>query len=178
MRIVGGIYRSRVLHGFDGQDVRPTADKVRESLFNILQFKIKGASFLDLYCGTGAVGIEALSRGAKSVCFNDLAKSSLNIVKKNLESLKISEGVTLSNMDALNFLKKGQLFDIIFLDPPYSRGMGEQILPLVKNCLATDGVVILEDEMPFSQNELCGLVVSDRRKYGRAHLTFFKALED
>ena len=87
MRIVGGKYRSRVLTSFAGEDVRPTSDMVRESLFNILQGKIAGKTFLDLFCGTGAVGIEALSRGANKVTFNDLSKDSIALTKKNLEKV-------------------------------------------------------------------------------------------
>ena len=91
MRIVGGKYKGRTLVVFDGNAVRPTSDKVRESLFNILQFDIAGACFLDLFCGTGAMGIEALSRGAKSVTFNDASKDSLKILSKNVDRLAIYE---------------------------------------------------------------------------------------
>ena len=85
MRIVGGKYKGRVLVGFDGNKIRPTSDMARESLFNILQNIIYGADFLDLFCGTGAMGIEAISRGAHSVTFNDADKNSLAVLKKNLE---------------------------------------------------------------------------------------------
>ena len=90
MRIIGGKYRSRVLSEFAGEEVRPTSDRVKESLFNILALKLYGARVLDLFCGSGALGLESLSRGAKEVVFNDCAKSSIAILKKNLSALKIS----------------------------------------------------------------------------------------
>ena len=104
MRIVGGKYKGRVLAEFKGQDIRPTADMVRESLFNILQFKIFSASFLDLFSGTGAMGIEALSRGAKKVHFNDADKKSIAVLKQNLsKTLEVfptvkSRAITISSL--------------------------------------------------------------------------------
>ena len=89
MRVIGGRYRSRVLAEFPGEDVRPTSDRVKESLFNILALKLYGARVLDLFAGSGALGIECLSRGAKEVVFNDLSKDSLAILKKNLTMLKL-----------------------------------------------------------------------------------------
>ena len=174
MRIVGGKYKSRVLSGFDGDKIRPTSDKARESLFNILQNRIYGAEFLDLFCGTGAMGIEALSRGAKSVTFNDADRNSLNLLRKNLEKLGVDEEYQIKNYDALIFLKTATVkYDIIFIDPPYKTDLGERAVALCKGAIKDDGVVILESETPFS-GEIEGLTVYDERKYGRARLTFFK----
>ena len=89
MRIIGGKYRSRVLAEFQGENVRPTSDRAREALFNILSLKIYGARVLDLFAGSGALGLESLSRGAKEVLFNDLSRDSIAILKKNLTTLKI-----------------------------------------------------------------------------------------
>ena len=159
---------------FDGQEVRPTSDKVRESLFNILQNRIYGCKFLDLFCGTGAMGIEALSRGAKSVSFNDKARDSVRLTKENLKRLKIDNGVEVTNFDALTFLKtNAEQFDIIYIDPPYKSTLGVDALNLVCARLAENGVVVFEDEKVF-EGQAQGLVVYDRRKYGRVHLTFFK----
>lgn len=174
MRIVGGKYKGRTLCAFDGQKIRPTADKVRESLFNILQFEIYGKSFLDLFCGTGAMGIEALSRGAKNVVFNDLSRESLALLKKNIEKIKVEEDYTVKNLDAITFLKQTTLkFDYIFIDPPYKSDLGEECLSVVCGALKEDGTVIFEGEKGFD-GAVNGLVVCDRRKYGRAFLTFFK----
>ncbi len=174
MRIVGGKYKSRVLSGFDGDRIRPTSDKARESLFNILQNRIYGAEFLDLFCGTGAMGIEALSRGAKSVTFNDADRNSLSVLRKNLTKLGVDEDYQIKNYDALVFLKNAQeKYDIIFIDPPYKTDLGERAVALCQGVLKDGGVVILESETPF-MGEVDGLAVFDQRKYGRARLTFFK----
>ena len=174
MRIVGGIYKGRTLNSFKGEEVRPTADKVRESLFNILQFNIQDRVFLDLFCGTGAVGIEALSRGAKRVVFNDLSKESVLLTKCNLKKLGITESVQVFNQNALTYLKNStEKFDIIFIDPPYKENLYFKVLELAKDLLTNDGLVIIEDEKPFNE-EIETLEIIDRRKYGRVHLTFFK----
>ena len=177
MRIVGGIYRSRVLYSFDGDDIRPTADKVRESIFNILRPKVEGAKFLDLFCGTGAIGIEALSRGAESAVFNDLNRTSIALTKKNLEKLKIEYGIKVVCSDAISFLKNTQeKFDIVYIDPPYKSDLGLKALSEVASVLSEDGIAVFEDEKPF-QREICGLKEYDSRKYGRVFLTFFKKEE-
>ncbi len=174
MRIVGGEYKGRTLVEFSGNDIRPTSDKVRESLFNILQFKIYGSSFLDLFAGTGAMGIEALSRGAKEVVFNDASKKSLQILNKNLEKIKVDKRYSVANFDACRFLQtNSKKFDIIFIDPPYGSGLGIKALSEIKSSLADDGVVVYEEETPFN-GEIVGLTVTDSRKYGRVYLTFFK----
>ena len=173
MRVVGGIYRGRTLNEFKGQAVRPTPDMVRESVFNILQFRIHGARFLDLFSGTGAMGIEALSRGAKHVTFNDGARESVQIIKSNLAKLAIKDGVKVCLSDALTLLKSGEKYDIIYVDPPYKTDLGVKALQLVGGALADGGVVIFEDEKEFS-GEIEGLKITDRRKYGRVRLTFFE----
>lgn len=173
MRIVGGKYKGRVLTEFKGQEVRPTSDMVRESLFNILQFNIYGKTFLDLCSGTGAIGIEAISRGAKSVTFNDFSKKSLALIKENLQKLKIDEEYKLVNFDAVTLLGAGQKYDIIFIDPPYKSDLKERCLEVAHLALNPDGIIILEDENKWDK-ELENLVMYDSRKYGRVHLAFFK----
>lgn len=173
MRIVGGKYRGISLTAFDGDKIRPTSDKVRESFFNIIQFEIYGKSFLDLFCGTGAMGIEALSRGAKRVNFNDASKESLAILKKNLSKIKVDGDYTITNYNAQVYLKStDKKFDFIYIDPPYKSELGLTCLPLALSVLNENGKIILEDEKPFDK-EIDGLTVIDRRKYGRVHLTFF-----
>ncbi len=176
MRVVGGKFKSRVLLEFKGQDIRPTADKVRESLFNILQNRIYGATFLDLFCGTGAMGIEAISRGAKFVLFNDKSRESLALTKKNIEKLQINEGYKTTNFDATTcLLGVGDKFDIIYIDPPYKSDFGEKALDKASVALKEDGVVIYENEKPFDR-EVENLQKIDERKYGRVYLTFFKGV--
>lgn len=174
MRIIGGTYGGRVLTEFENIGVRPTSDMVRESLFNILRDKIDGARFLDLFCGTGAVGIEAVSRGASHVTFNDNSSKSLECLNKNLTSLKITDGFSVSLRDGLAFLQSTtEKFDIIYLDPPYSAELGETALNYALNCLAPNGVIIYETDK-IKEFRLEGLFNFDTRKYGRNVLYFFE----
>ena len=180
MRIIGGKYRSRVLAEFKGDAVRPTSDRVKESLFNILSLSLRGARVLDLFCGSGALGLESLSRGASEVVFNDLSKDSLTILKKNLTALKIDKTeATVLNYDysvCLNS-KIGQ-FDFIFIDPPYRFDYGISALETIsKNkLLKKGGVVVYERDRSF-EGEIAGLEKYDERKYGKTFLTFFRKKE-
>lgn len=174
MRIIGGTYGGRILTEFENIGVRPTSDMVRESLFNILRDRIDGARFLDLFCGTGAVGIEALSRGASHVTFNDNNSKSLNCLNKNLTSLKISDGYSVSIRDGLAFLQSTtEKFDIIYLDPPYATDLGESALNYAINCLTENGVIVYETDK-ITEFNVDGLFNFDTRKYGRNVLYFFE----
>ena len=173
MRIVGGTFKGRQLFGFDGDKIRPTSDKARESLFNILQFKVPSCAFLDLFCGTGAMGIEALSRGALKVDFNDLSRESLLLTKKNLEKVQAKDGYFLTNLDAITFLKTTRnKYDVIFLDPPYGKVDETILLTCCIDKLSDDGIIVYESET--SALEVDGLLKYDERKYGRARLNFYK----
>ena len=177
MRIVGGKYKGRTLNEFKGQDIRPTSDMARESLFNIIRFDIVGADFLDLFSGTGAVGIEALSRGANSVTFNDFSRKSIALIKTNLEKLKVDEQYSVINYDAVSLLASGQKkYDIIYIDPPYKTDLKERCLQVAINSLNSGGFIVLEDENKW-EKDIPDLVKYDERKYGRVHLTFFKGKE-
>ena len=172
MRVIAGKYRGITLMDFDGYDIRPTADRTKESLFNILQFKISGKSFLDLFCGTGGVGIEALSRGASRVVFTDESKKSVEITKKNL--LKVKENAPVFLTDANSFLSRvTEKFDYIFIDPPYKSEVGERALEIIfeRDLLTENGLVIFEKDMPLTVLPK-NAKISDTRKYGKAYLTF------
>ena len=178
MRIIGGEFKSRILADFAGDDVRPTSDRAREALFNILARKVPLARVLDLFSGSGALGIESLSRGAKEVVFNDAAKDSVALLKKNLATLKLisSERVQISNRDysvCLDYVT-GK-FDIIFLDPPYRFDYGKTALEKIarKGLLSDDGVIVYERDRAF-EGEIAGLEKYDERKYGKAIFTFFR----
>ncbi|MBQ9734474.1 MAG: 16S rRNA (guanine(966)-N(2))-methyltransferase RsmD [Clostridia bacterium] len=174
MRIVGGKYKGRTLNFFDGNKIRPTSDMARESLFNILQTRIYGAKFLDLFSGTGAMGIEALSRGADSVTFNDFSRDSIALIKKNLSKLSVTEKYQIKNLDALTLLDGiGEKFDIVYIDPPYKTDLGVRALSKVTSVCHSDTLIIFEDEKPLD-TAVDGLIVTDRRKYGRVHLTILK----
>ncbi len=182
MRIIGGKYRSRVLSEFAGESVRPTSDRVKESLFNILSLKMQGARVLDLFCGSGALGLESLSRGAREVVFNDCAKDSLAILKKNLTALKIPVGGEEAKVSCADYLvcltgAYGQ-FDIVFIDPPYRLDFGEKALCKIaeRGLLSKNGVAVYERDRPF-EGEIVGLEKYDERKYGKTYLTFFRRAE-
>ncbi len=173
MRIVGGKHRGRTLAGFKGKDVRPTSDRAKEALFNILSPEINGANMLDLFCGSGSVGLEAISRGADLVVFNDISKDSLAILKKNLAILK--ESAKVYNLDYKVLLAQLDItFDVIFLDPPYRSDAGTEALKIIseRKLLNTGGIAVLESDKPF-EGEVPDLVKYDERKYGIAYLTFF-----
>ena len=167
---------------FAGDDVRPTSDRAREALFNILAMKVVGARVLDLFSGSGALGLESLSRGAKEVVFNDRSKESVAILKKNLAMLKLSVGedVRITNYDysvCLDTLT-GR-FNLIFLDPPYRFDFNKTALEKIakKGLLTEKGVAIAESDKPFL-GEIAGLEKYDERKYGKAYFAFFKRAEN
>ena len=181
MRIIGGKYRSRVLAEFKGDDVRPTSDRVKESLFNILSLRVRGARVLDLFAGSGALGLESLSRGAAEVVFNDCSKDSVAILQKNLSALKVgkADGVTVSNADfAVCLERQSKPFDLIFIDPPYRFDYGVKAVEIIarKGLLSKDGIIVFERDCPFEGNVL-GIENYDTRKYGKAVLSFLRGAE-
>ena len=123
MRVIAGMYRSRVLASPKGTETRPTSDRLRETLFNILSPRLSGCRFVDLYAGTGAVGIEAISRGAEHVWFAEKAQSAVSCLRGNLEALKIKRGYTVEEGGTGAMLERlvkfGLAVDVVFLDPPY-----------------------------------------------------------
>ncbi|MBD5636973.1 MAG: 16S rRNA (guanine(966)-N(2))-methyltransferase RsmD [Clostridia bacterium] len=173
MRIIAGKYRGRVLASFQGENIRPTPDRVKESLFQILSRKIAGARVLDLFAGSGALGLECLSRGAGEVLFNDSSRESLSVLEKNLRLA--GENARVYNLDFRTCLNRveGQ-FDLIFCDPPYKEDYLKEILNTVeiRNLLSADGLVIYESEREEAGVE--GWILSDSRRYGRTNITMWK----
>lgn len=174
---MGGSLKGRNLLSFKGEKIRPTLDSVRESLFNIIQFNIENKSFLDLFSGTGAVGIEALSRGASEVLFNDLDRESVALTKENLKKCKI-ENAVVKNCDAEYLIESlNKKFDYVFIDAPYKSLSGLNALKKAHLILNEDGIVIFENEQPFNE-DLENLYILKEKKYGRVYLTFFKLKEN
>lgn len=173
MRIISGKYRGSVLSEFKGENIRPTADRVKESLFNIISSRVSGARVLDMFCGSGNLGIECISRGADFVHFNDISKDSIAVLKKNLS--KIVGNFTITNSDFFHCMKAGDKYDIIFIDPPYASDAGIEALKLIENGnhLTEDGIAVYERDRSFD-GDIDGLEKFDERKYGKTYLTFFK----
>lgn len=177
MRIISGKYRGLVLAEFKGSDIRPTADRVKESLFNILYGKCAGARVLDLFCGSGNLGIECLSRGAASVHFNDISRESVAVLKKNLSKLKGENDYSVTVCDYLSCLNAtASRYDLIFIDPPYAFDFGLPALQTVSNrrLLTDGGVAVYERDRAFV-GEIYGLELYDERKYGKTYLSFFRS---
>lgn len=175
MRVISGKYRGLKLAEFDGSDVRPTADRVKESLFNVLYGRVAGASVLDLFCGSGNLGIECLSRGAENVHFNDISPASIVILKKNLARLKDGHNYKITNLDYSVCLSRADGYDLIFIDPPYRLEIGVEALKIIGagNLLKKGGVAVFEHDRSF-EGEVAGLNKTDERKYGKTYLTFFE----
>ena len=167
MRIISGKHRGRVLLSFDGDRIRPTADRAKEAIFNIYKERIPNSRFLDLCSGSGGVGLEALSRGA-SVTLCDNSRESVALAKKNLALLKENCEVVLK--DALEFLcTVKERFDFIFIDPPYSLEVGKKALAEIgKRRLLKDGGVVIYERDRAENDEYEGLKFISSRKYGKA----------
>jgi len=144
MRVITGKARGRKLATPANNDIRPTTDNVKESIFNIIQFDIEGRRVLDLFAGTGQLGIECLSRGAESAVFIDQSRESVKLVKDNLKTCGL-EGTVLQ-MDAVSFLNGCGKFDLIFIDPPYDSPLYEKVLETVNlvDILSDGGIIICE----------------------------------
>ena len=153
-------------------DIRPTTDQVKEALFNIVQFDVEGRRVLDLFAGTGQLGIEALSRGAKSVTFVDESAEAIKIIKSNLEHCKLQGEVVRS--EAVSFLKRCGKYDLIFLDPPYASDLMEKALEsIIKfDILAEGGIIICETNAEKTISPLTEpYFVNKDYKYGKVRLT-------
>lgn len=169
------------LHTLEGLNTRPTTDRVKENLFNIIATYIEGSVVLDLFAGSGSLGIEALSRGARNAVFADQSEKSIEIIQKNLEHTKFIENSEVFLGEAQLILKKlsqqGKKFDIIFLDPPYKKEIVPQILVELQNFEVLEERVLIVAETDVEDNlpESCGqLVVAKIQKYGKTKLTFYK----
>ncbi|MBR3553075.1 MAG: 16S rRNA (guanine(966)-N(2))-methyltransferase RsmD [Clostridia bacterium] len=145
MRVITGTARGRRLMTLEGNDVRPTTDKVKEALFSILQFELEGRRVLDLFAGSGQLGIEALSRGAAHCVFIDRSKEAAAVVQKNLTATGLTDRAKVLRTDAAAFLTGcGAQFDLAFLDPPYGTGLLQAVLPKVPQAMRPGAVIVCE----------------------------------
>jgi 16S rRNA (guanine(966)-N(2))-methyltransferase RsmD len=187
MRVIAGSLRRRTLEAPRGLDTRPTSDRLRETLFNVLTPRIEGASLLDLYAGSGAVGIEAMSRGAGRVVFVERAQPALKVLRSNLAKLGLHNGISVEGGTVLAFLRRERRdaalgFDVVFLDPPYdSAGEYEGVLGLLggvsARMLRQDAVVIAEHRRKEWLQEQYGCLERTRLlEQGDAALSFYRVL--
>jgi len=179
MRIVAGLYGGRRLSVPKGRDVRPTSDKVRGAMFNTLNGYIdfNGARVLDAFCGTGALGLEAVSRGASHVLFWDKSKDSIGLARDNSESLGVVEQCVFKVCDASKVhLNRGAAFDLVFLDPPYYKGFVDLTLKnlLDQGAFASGAICVLETEKHLAIHVPQGFEVLKDKQYGDTHVTYLR----
>ena len=178
MRIISGKARGTKLYTLEGDITRPTLDRVKESLFNIIQNDIVGSSFLDMFSGSGAIGLEAASRGAKEVILCEKNKKAISIIKKNIEKTHLD--VKLYEMPYEKMLESlDKKINIVYIDPPYKTDLAyESVNKMLKlNLLNTDSLIIIEtdeEERIMKQIDELDVEIINKRKYGRVHLIFVK----
>ena len=175
MRIVAGKYKSRIISAPEGINTRPTSDRTRESMFNVIAHYIYDANVLDIFSGSGALGIEALSRGAKKVTFVDSDLNAIKCIKSNLKTLKINENIIIKN-ESYEAIKNigNEKFDIILLDPPYALNVFDEIMGIINdnNLLANNGVIVYESNEENSLKKDYDGYVLKVKKYGIAYVNF------
>lgn len=176
MHVITGTARGRRLKELEGMETRPTTGKVKESIFSIIQFDIEGRRVLDLFAGTGQLGIEALSRGAASCVFCDQRKDAVQLIRDNLAVCRLADKATVRQGDSMAYLKSGEKFDIIFLDPPYASGLLSQAMEeIIRFDICRDhGIIVAESaadtvlppvEAPYS--------LYREYRYGKIKLTVY-----
>src|SRR5437867_3795230 len=183
MRIISGKFKSRRLKGTPPPGVRPTSDKLRETLFNVLGTRVEGAIFLDGCAGAGAIGIEALSRGAEFVYFIEQSRKACQLIRENLKALEVREGFKIMEADLIKALSGLDIrFGIAFVDPPYDReDLYERVLDMFGSTprLAADGLLILEHSKRQMLPEASGRIRKIRSLVqGDTALAFYSSLED
>ena len=174
MRVISGTIRGKRLKEPSDYSIRPTTDKVKESIFNIIQFDIEGRNVLDLFAGTGQLGIECLSRGAASVTFVDQSKEAISIVKQNLKTCGVEARVVQD--DSIAFLSRGAKYDIIILDPPYATNLLDKALEIINSVdiLSEGGIIMCESAREKHMPEL-KMPYFKRKEYnyGKVKLTTY-----
>lgn len=175
MRVIAGSFKGRKLQTPEGMDVRPTTDKVKEAVFSAVQFDLYGASVLDLFSGSGQMGIEALSRGAEQAVFVDISPKSLNITRNNISSLVLEDKAMCYLSDGRDFLKTDRKsYHIAFLDPPYEKGLIEDVLPMLEKRIVPGGKVVCEHEKELVLPDVIGgFTVKKRYHYGKISVTIY-----
>jgi 16S rRNA (guanine(966)-N(2))-methyltransferase RsmD len=176
MRVITGTARGRRLVAPPGAATRPTSDRVKEAIFSIIQFEIEQADVIDLFAGSGQLGIEALSRGARAAVFVDSAREAQTAIRENLTATGLAERARVVAGEAASFLSGSrEKFDILLLDPPYQKGILQEILPMLEDKIRPGGIILCESELKEEIPENVGLF-SVRRdyRYGKTKVTTFR----
>ena len=182
MRVITGTARGMTLRSPKGMQTRPTLDQVKEAIFSAIQFETEGRRVLDLFAGSGQLGIEALSRGAKSAVFTDRQPQAISVIRENLDKTGLAEKARVIRTDFVTFLTNcTEKFDIILLDPPYEENFLEITLKLISeiDILSNDGIIICESENnKVLRKSFCKLKITKEYHYGRAKVTFYRKDSD
>lgn len=176
MRVITGSARGRKLRTLEGDDVRPTTDMVKEAIFSIIQFDIEGTTVLDLFSGSGQMGIEALSRGAKYCRFVDKSTASAECTRENITNCGFVRDSAVTVADSIDFVREARLtFDIAFLDPPYRNGLIEKAMPLLAPKMTDRGIVVCEHEKGLVLPDSYGKLVKHKTyRYGKIEVTVYR----
>lgn len=182
LRVIGGVARGRKLRSVPGVSTRPITDRTKEALFNIIAGDIQGASLLDLFAGTGSVGIEALSRGASFVRFIDIERNAVQTIQVNLEHTGLGSGAEVLRSNAFRFLERpvDRAFDYVYIAPPQYKGIWKRALLALDThlgWLSQDAWAIVQiDPNEYQEVQLNNLVLFDQRRYGSTLLVFYERL--
>ena len=181
MRVISGSARGTKLNTIETEKTRPTLDRVKENLFNIINSKLLDSTVLDLFAGSGALAIEALSRGAKKAYLCDQSVECIRIIKQNLEKTKLLSKAQIYTADYKMCIEKvkNEKFDVVFIDPPYKLDIGVKAINMIieKQLLKEEGIIILEtdeEERDVRELEQLNISIMDIRKYGRIRLIFIR----
>ncbi len=179
MRVITGKARGRKLIAPEGLQTRPTSDMTKEAMFSIVQFEVEGAQVLDLFAGSGQLGIEALSRGAGSAVFVDSSRAAQAVILQNLKKTALAENARVIQTEALSYLAScREQFDLAFLDPPYGQGILEQVLPAVAAKMRPGGVILCETERHEALPDSAGAFTRKKEYfYGKAKVTTYRMPE-
>jgi 16S rRNA (guanine(966)-N(2))-methyltransferase RsmD len=178
MRVISGTARGKKLGELEGMETRPTTDRVKEGIFNIIQFQVQGAVALDLFAGTGQLGIECLSRGAEKAVFVEQRKDALALIRKNLADTRLTERAQVVSGEALSYLAGcKQQFDLVFLDPPYATNLLENALEKIAaiDILSKAGIIICESRPEKSLPDVTGSLEKQKEyRYGKIKVTTYR----
>ena len=176
MRVITGKARGRILETLKGDDVRPTTDKVKEAIFSSVQFEREGRHFLDLFAGCGQMGIEALSRGCANATFIDKSKAAIKVIDRNLSVTNLKQFAKVYNADSVNFIRNSiDEYDIVFLDPPYNKGILQEIMPLVAQRMKKTGVIICESALNDEiLQKYYNFTLDRERTYGKIKVSIYR----